>query len=472
MPGAPSIADVNNEAHRLLEERSKERGIPLADNAVENASAIPPFSRGTMPLDDAGNVIEPKPAIGQGKPAGDITDAAGGDPLAEAKAELSGEAAPVKPRDSKTGKFTTEEKPASSPAVQAGTSPEAPPSGQATAPTEDERAEAAAEAAAVTAPDPWGEYEELDYEDPTLERTFKVRVPKADAQLVKGGYMRHADYSRKTMSLGEARKALQPLIEDGSLSQVLPLIRMGISDPEFARFIADAAARRARGEAMMPTVAAPAQAPVQTLAQPTEQIPGMTEFSDPYMATELKKVVTPFEQRLNEIATMVQTQATAEEQRNAAVAAERAENQRRINIMVSAHQSLAQRFPDEFTGDINVDGKLFQQAADYARESGYAQAYPDNPLALTLAWDHYRQTRAEAAASPAVAAVNETTTARAIAAATAAAVPGGGGSTPAPKIKIPPMPQTRVNGVAVDPKVYARQLAERNRAIALAQRAQ
>ena len=43
--------------------------------------------------------------------------------------------------------------------------------------------------------------------------------------------------------------------------------------------------------------------------------------------------------------------------------------------MALAHQDLANRYPGTFTGDLQRDGALWQRAVDYARDSGYVDAY-------------------------------------------------------------------------------------------------
>lgn len=464
--GGPSLADVNQEAHRLIEERAKERGIPLDASAAETAELVPAFSKGTTALDpNTGD-----PIIGQGKPSAEITGEAGGpvDAMAAAEAEISGtpEPKPSKKRDDKTGKFVKE------PAQDAtqGSAPQAQaPQSQEVAPDEPQAAatEAAAEAIAAEAPDPWEAFEEIEYEDPTLEKKFKVRVPKDDAKLIKGGYMRQSDYSRKTMQLAAARNALLPLIEDGSIANVLPLIQMGVKDREFAQFVAEAAQRRARGEPLTP-----AQAAVTTpAATPPAVAPDLNlgADADPFMAQVLKETLTPYKQQLDEVQSLVRSVAATEEQRVAAQQAAQRENDRRIGIMVQSHQALAQWFPGEFTGDINQDGELFQRVANYARESGFAQAYPDNPLAMAMAWRQYHDSRADAASSPAVAAVEQAAVERKVALSTAAAIPSGSPQT-APSRKAPPQPpQTRVNGVPVPPKQYAESVIAYRRALAASQ---
>lgn len=464
--GGPSIADVNQEAHRLIEERAKQRGIPLDATAAETAALVPPFSKGTTALDPTSG----EPIIGGGQPVADVTSDAGGDAMAAAQAEIAGEPEPTAPkkRDSKTGQFIAE-KPAA-PVAAVEPAPTEQPAAVAAQPAQ-AASEAAAEAVAGEATDPWAAYEEIEYEDPTLEKKFKVRVPKDDAKLLRGGYMRQADYSRKTLQLAAARNALLPLIEDGSISNLLPLIAMGTRDQEFAQVVAEIAQRRVRGEPMLPAATVAAPQPTQPPSQPSQEFQ-LDENADPYLAGVLKQTVQPVAAQLEELRGMVKGMATTEEQRAAAEQAAVRENNRRIGVMMASHQALSQWFPDEFSGDINKDGELFQRVATYARDSGFAQAYPDNPLAMAMAWRQYHDSRAQSASSPAVAAVEQRDVERRVATATAAAIPAGTPTTPQTKPKIPPMPPTRVNGVPVPPKEYAAAVAARNRAIAAAQQHQ
>jgi hypothetical protein len=475
MPGPPSVADVKQEAQRLVEKRAeeleKQGGIPLSKaSQVEAAAMVPGFSRGTQALDD--ETGEPIISDPSGRiPLPDAAEAGGAtDALAAAKAEISGEAEPpaaeVKQRDKKSGRFVAEET-QGAPIAQAVAPDAAAPPPVAAAPdvsTPEARAEAAADAVADSIPDPWADYEELEYEDPTLDKKFTVRAPKEIAQQVKSGYMRRADYTRKSMFLGKAREALEPLVADGTLQNLLPLITMGVRDPEFAQFVAEAAQRRAQGQPLIPQQAAPQQQPTQNGAPQPPPIPVLSAEEDPYMA----QVYNPLAQRIEEVTNLVQGLAQTENQREAQRAGAEREMQRRTNIMMSAHQELARRFPDEFTGDITRDNERFQHAANLARDYGYASIYPDNPLTLAMAWGDYRREREEASASPAVAAVAQAAAVeRQVITQNAAAVPAGTHSAPAqPAPKKPVPPPTRVNGAPVPPKVYAQQVAQYQRQLA------
>ena len=434
----PSHGDVKAFAVKAVEDINKQLG--RTDDLAAESMFAPDFSKGTSALDDSG-----KPIVAQDVVAPPEGDAAGSvDGLAEAKAEISGEPAPAAPareRDPSTGRFKSE----------AADSAEQPAAVQAqAAPSAEVAAEAAAEAI-LERPDPMADYEEVEYQDPDLDKTFKVRVHKDDANAVKRGYMRQADYTRKTMGLAAVRKDLQPLIDSGQITQLLPLIQRALSDPEYGNFVVDAYQRRMQGLSLTPAQAQAAQA-VQAVTEQAAPPPVLSENEDPFMA----QVLAPFKERIDKAVTLAERLAAEQDARVASERAAQQQSAHRANIAYQAHQELWRRFPDAFNGDINHDNAEFTRAINYARDSGYLQSYGENPLAVVLAYEDLRNSRAEAAASPAAAAI-EQAQARQVAAVNAGSVAPGGPKTNTVKKVVPPVPQTRVNGIPVDIKEYANQ---------------
>jgi hypothetical protein len=452
--GPPSLADVNTKARELVE---KITAAPAAELHAEPLAApvaaqlLPDFSRGTVALDEeTGQPIAPRQAAEL--PAGD----AGGttDALAGAKAEIDGTAAPEaapKDRDPASGRFVSE---AAADVADAAIAPAA------AAPTGEAAAEGAA-AAILERPDPMADYEDVEYEDPDLDKKFTVRVPKDAAAAVRNGYMRRADYSRKTMFLGDLRKTVEPLVGDGRLKAILPLIQRALEDPEYGNFVADAYNRRIAGQSLTPAQAAAAEAGAAVAATAAPAVAPLSEAEDPFLAEALR----PYNERLGKVTSLVERMASEEEQRRTQETQARQQYDARVAVGNQGYQMLCQRYGDEFSGNPEKDRNSFMRAVDYGRASGLFDQYGESPSSIVLAYEDLRRERESASASPAVAAVAAATE-RGVARANAASVSTGTPASPPQRKVVPPPPATRVNGVAADPKEYARQALQRQAAIA------
>jgi hypothetical protein len=451
--GPPSLADVNTHARELVDKMTGAKPAAAELHAEPLGGAVEPqllpdFSRGTEALDEeTGKPIAGRAAVAL--PEGD----AGGttDALAEAKAEIAGTAAP-KERDPASGRFVSE--------AAADVSQETPAAVPEAAPAGAVAAEAAA-AAILDKPDPWADYEDIEVQDPDLDKTFTIRAPKADANAVRNGYLRRADYSRKTMFLADTQKVLEPLVADGRLRNILPLIQYAIEHPEFGNFAADAYNRAIRGLPLTEAQTQAATAAAAAAPAAAAPVAPLTEAEDPFLAEALK----PYNDKLGQVTNLVEKMAREEEQRRTAETNAAREYQYRVNVGNQGYALLTQRYGDEFSGDPERDKNSFMRAVNYGRASGLFDQYGESPATIVLAYEDLRRAREEASASPAVAAVAAATE-RKVASANAAAVSTG---TPAsaPQVKkVPPPPATRVNGVAADPKEYIRQQMARQAAMA------
>lgn len=464
--GPPSVADVNTHARELVEKMASKNGVPVGEGQLDKATAaamMPDFSRGTVALDEDTGA----PIVGQTPVALPDAGEAGGttDALAGAKAEIAGEAAPVaavtsKERDPASGRYVSE---AAADVSDAATAP--PAAAPEAKPTGEQAAETAAQAI-LDRPDPWADYEEVEIEDADLGTTYKVRAPKAEAAAVKGGYMRRADYSRKTMFLGDLKKTFEPLVGDGRLKAILPLIERAVADPEYGNFVVDAYNRRIAGQPLTPAQAAAAEAgaAVQAAAAPAAPVTQLTEAEDPFLAEALR----PYNERLGQVTSLVERMAAQETARAAQEDLGRRQYEQRVAVGNQAYAALCQRYGDEFSGDQQKDSAAFMRAVNYGRDSGIFQQYGENPASIVLAYEDLRRARQEATASPAVAAVNAATERRVASANAASVAPGTPAAAPQRKV-VPPPPATRANGVAVDPKLFAQQALARRAAIAAGQ---
>ena len=219
----------------------------------------PDFSKGTVALDEETG----KPVVAREAAVAPPSGEAGGsiDALAGAMEEISGQPAPEGAARCARGRqgpirwrwrARRGEIPAQLPirsrSLKASRKP---PAGSAEAAP---RAQAACES--WLNQDPWSRLNRrVDYADPDTEKTYKFRTLKGQGDLAKRGFMRQADYTRKTMFLADARRDLEPLIADGRLKAIQPLLRRALDDPEFGNFVVDAYNRRLAGQPLTPAPA-------------------------------------------------------------------------------------------------------------------------------------------------------------------------------------------------------------------------
>src|SRR5271165_4847158 len=223
--GLPSAREhADSVITRLIEAGN----IKPDEDAASLAAGIPSFSRGTLPLDpNTGKPIVEKhdaeptlPGFTEGavaiegdksaQPVGDKTGVAGsGKSVEELLAEhrqrvqegqTNGQAAPV-------------QEAVEQPAPQA-------------------QGAAAAEAAAEAIVDAFADYDEFEFTDPDHDDLkIPIRVTKQYGEIVKRGYGRRSAYDRE-MSYFKNAEALKPLIADGRLNRLMPLITAALNDPQ------------------------------------------------------------------------------------------------------------------------------------------------------------------------------------------------------------------------------------------------
>jgi hypothetical protein len=437
----PSQGSVREHANELIAKLAEQKKIHLDPGGDTSAiaSVMPDWSKATSPIDEGGAPVVPTEAA--------ITE------LPEPQAAPTPE---PQARDDK-GRFVGEEptqaqEPASEPVAEA--KPEA-------------AIDAIVEQAKETASDPFADYEEVEYNDPDLDKSFKVLAKKDDANAVRRGYSRQADYTRKTMALAAARRELQPLIDNGTITNILPLVNLALNDPEYGNFVVEAARRRSLGLSLTPQqeqAVEVAQVATAATAPPQQPIAPLTDSEDPFMAQYLQ----PVRNELKEVLGRVNTLAAQEDQRLAQERANYNENLRRANFLQQTHEALTSYYPDEFNGDMGHDRASLERAWDYSLRSGFIGRYGENPMVVVSAWNQFRQERAAAAASPAAEAINRAAEQRVVKAA-AAVVPSGTSNPNVPRKELPPIPKTRTKGLsgqeqATDVKEYAQQAMARIRA--------
>lgn len=462
----PSVQEHAQEIMKNL--RKGEEQTTTDPNAKAAADVMPSFSRGTVALDDKGRPVTDRAELPEfsdqtvAAPADtETTGKAGEKPKAET--EEKPETKPVvKPEDlpdrDAQGKFIKE---TIEGGTQEGTSPE-------TGETQQQAAGAkAADEAAQKLIDE--EYEDWEFEDPDLSRDgtivkIPLKYPKKFATQIKRGYPRRADYDRLRTRLGEAEPTLRPLLENGSIKQILPVLEFALQNQEYGNLMWQAYERAQKG---LPLIDVPRETrPVQ---QEQQIQPGQEQFIDPLLESQLNPLRT-------ELQTLQQERATERAQREENARRQQAQTvqlQAKANRLMQAHQDLAQMYPGKFNTTLGANDPGWMQATKYANEYGYNVSFEDPRAAVIFgaqAWLQDEAERVAATASPAATAlnsVNERTVemARQEAARAASAVGGAGTQavSPPPKPKVP----SRVNadGSLKDARTHLLEMAAYNESV-------
>lgn len=428
----PTEDEVRKHALQLQNDLLDKQGKGGAQSADEAraATAVPSFSKGTVAIDEHTQ----RPIVtGQdpGQIGGETVKVDGADLGGDPNRKLGGEAA----AEAAAGEMLEQTPPEVDPPVAAAPAPvEAPDGG-------------AAEPAAGAIARNWDDYEEIDYDDPEAGQTYKVYATKDQAAAVKGGYARRSIMDRHATYLGQAREVLEPLITDGRIQQVLPLLRAAMEDPEYGQFVVDAFNRRQQGLPLTPAQAA-AVAAAPAVAASNDG----ADYEDPF----LKHAIDPLRSELDEIKGIVKSQAQREQEANEQ-AQMNARAQQEINQMLATtHRDLHTHYPDAFQGKWDADKELIGKIYQYANQAGYFQTYGYTPAAFRLAYTELRAARSEAS-SPAAAVVNQA--AAASAAAPVRSVPTGTAQGGGVTRKAPPAPvvMRRQDGSMISAREFAEQ---------------
>lgn len=319
---------------------------------------------------------------------------------------------------------------------------------------------APAPVAAAPEPDPWGDAEEVTYEDDNGDKIV-VRAKKSDAARVRNGYARTSIMSRATGWAARYRPIFEPLIQQGRMDVYAGMIQLAETNEDFARAASRLAERARLG---LPLTDAASQ---QTLAQAaqagqnlTPQAPQQTDQED----------IFGVGQRVNQALSPLQQQLQAQEQELQAM-----RQQRQMQVWweqaarygsEQAYNLMRMRFPDQFTGGPEDNTRLTNLWAK-AREAGYdvevgADQDPRKmPAAILLAQLDMERDRLASyvhtdapPARAAIAALDAAATNAARAAGSAIAAATAGGSTAAPASR--PVAPGDIRIATVDPKTGRR----------------
>jgi hypothetical protein len=440
----PGPDEIRAHAERLMHDINARNGITGDADAMAKAAALPTFSAGTVALDEK-----------TGKPIGDGAAAATATPDIEAGtlpatgdqlsgspdasvAQLAGAAAV----EAAAGVVDTLGGPPPTAAA-----PDAPATGGA----------AAVEAAADVTLRDWNDYSPVEYEDGDTGEKYQVFAPKAQAQAVKNGYARRSLMDRHATYLGRAKNVLEPLITDGRIMNLLPLIERAFQDPEYGDFVVDAFNRRISGQPLTPAQHAAADAGAAITAAATPE-GGESEYVDPW----LKATLEPLQRDLDETKAFVRTMAQREEQQVQARAQQQRIQADANRDLGNAHRELAALYPDAFAGDFARDRALLGKVHKYGMDAGYFSHYGFGPAAWRLAYSEMRIGRADVS-SPAADVINSAAAANAAATRSITAVPGGtpAANAPVPRRRGEAVPLRDKSGRMLSPREYAERQVQR-----------
>lgn len=427
-------------AQKLLDQGIKDGKIVADSAGALAAAAMPSFSEGTLAIDDntgkpiiPGNAVT-APQITDGthidpNATGALGPEATGEEQAAAQAAAAGRA--NAPRDDK-GQFIGD-KPKEPAAAPASPPPAIVPADRA----------AAADAAAATILDEWADHVDLSFEQDDGTK-YTVRAKKGDAPQIERFNRRQAQVDRHASWMAKYRPTLEPLISEGRLDPILPVLQRALGDKDFGDAVVEMYNRRVTGAPLFPTAAAPPAGAPPASAPPAGAPPAaalvIPEITDPYIAETMAPVFASFQAQFAAQQARLdgwenkQTTTAREQQERAN--AERARNHQ----VYLGHQDLARKYPTMFTGDVAKDQAALTPIFRYAREGGYTETYGARAGVL-LAAEAYMQSRAETG-SPAADMLNtiDRTMLAGAAAQAGAARSVGGGSAAIPPARRPTAP--------------------------------
>lgn len=178
------------------------------------------------------DVVAAPPPVGATPDEAPTASTKGPAATAIAKAQTEADAAAGKPPErGADGKFVAAAPPATPADVVLGAEG-APPAGTppAGAPAE--------EKPAVPAPAAPVDWETLEIDSGVPDVTWQIQAPKAQADEIKRGYLRQADYTKKTMALAKHRDFLMPLLQPNEQGQIpmdsiQPMIDFALKNDQF-----------------------------------------------------------------------------------------------------------------------------------------------------------------------------------------------------------------------------------------------
>jgi hypothetical protein len=351
---------VREHADQLVNAMVENGTIAASDSAAAVAAVgIPTFSKGTATLDPNTG----KPIAQPGAELPEFSDGTvqapeqQGAPPAATEGQTSEQI--LAAHQTRLAEHRAREQAAGTSADGAPTSTQAPAGAAAGA----QAAEAAAEAIAAEPPE---EYETFDFEDPDLNVTYPVRVPKQNLESAKRGYGRRSGYDRAVRYLKEAEPTLRQMVEDGRIRGVLPMLQRALDDPAYAQYVTDGYDRATRG---LPLIEQARQEAAAVVAPAAPTYDFATE--DPFFAER----VAPITSQLQTVQQQLDRMNQERENQTRQAAEQQRVNVQRNNEMAAAHQDMHASMPELYSGDLQRDQTVWQRTVDFARDARYVDTY-------------------------------------------------------------------------------------------------
>jgi hypothetical protein len=168
--------------------------------------------------------------------------------------------------------------------------------------------------------------------------------------------------------LKNAEPVLKPMIEDGRINQILPLIKAAIENNDYGNYVAQGYERMQKG---LPLIEQARQEAAAAGTPPPQTAAFDLEAEDPFFAERVRPLMQKYD-------TLEQKFTAMEAERQQV--AQRQQDQQRTNAergqqMAYAHADLHRMYPEEYTGNLQQDQARWQRVVSYAKDAGYVDAY-------------------------------------------------------------------------------------------------
>lgn len=245
--------------------------------------------------------------------------------------------------------------------------PEAPSAPQTTATA---ASAVAADAAAAQVQQAVEDLEDWEFEDPDLNVKIPLKFPKQYSQTVKRAFPRRADYNRLKTYWGEAAPVLEPLIADGRIRQLLPLIQRALADPNYGEYVWNGYQRVQQG--LPPMVQQAIQEVARAAAAPqAPSTPAEESIEDPW----LQAAIAPHLQKFQTLEQKLQTFEQRDAERQRREAEQQQQQMASAQQMMLAHQDLERYYPQSFRTANGPNDPHWQNALKTAKDYGYIDSY-------------------------------------------------------------------------------------------------
>lgn len=222
------------------------------------------------------------------------------------------------------------------------------------------------------------EWEDGEIDDDSVGVKYKYKAPKGQAEFLKKGYMRRADYDRRVGAYGRMKPDLLPMLEDGSLEQLMPAIKIVSGDRVLADAVAHLIQQRHANQPLsyyqQGYEPRPQPQPQPQAYQPVQQTEADLALQDPYLQAAVQPYVAPLQQQIAAMQSTFEQQQQQVEQQRQQQLQQQQQRQYEERTWAQIHQGLARDYPGEFDGSAKDIPKL-QQLKNYADQAGYTTEF-------------------------------------------------------------------------------------------------